>query len=80
MGKFKEMPMTTWIMDKVLMFLTNHEGVELIEEKDNYVVIQDAFGYRYQIEIKAISRIDNQELNHAGISYIPTVAITKVME
>lgn len=75
-----KLPMTKWILDKVLMSLTNHEGCVLETEGPQTAIIQDAFGFRYEIALKAISRVDNQEVTDAAISYPISLAITKVID
>lgn len=74
----QKLPMTKWILDKILMSLTNHEGCVLETEGPQQAIIQDAFGFRYEITLKAISRVDNKELEYAAIPYSTSLAITKV--
>lgn len=52
-----------WIMAKIVQWLTSKEGVEasaLEYTADGArVVLQDAFGFRYEVSIKTLSRVNN---------------------
>lgn len=56
-----------WILTKISTFLVNKEGC-LIEASDRHpssdsarVVVQDAFGFRYEVHIKTLGRLQNTE-------------------
>ncbi len=53
-------PMTAWIAHKIASFLTNHEGCQVATPEHlmdgTKVVCQDAFGFRYEVTIKHLSR------------------------
>jgi len=52
-----------WVISKMVAYLTGKEGFSM--ETFNYtwagaqVVVKDAFGFRYEINIKTLSRVNN---------------------
>lgn len=56
-------PFNSWILGKLTAYLASKEGclVEAAEyTKDGMkTVVRDAFGYRYELNIKTLSRVDN---------------------
>lgn len=56
-------PFNNWILNKIATYLTTKEGCEAngpeYTSEGARVVVQDAFGYRYEISVKTISRIDS---------------------
>ncbi len=59
----------SWIMGKILQYLTGREGFTSVKSEysaDGYrAVVEDAFGFRYELEIKAVGR--KQLLPEIGI-------------
>ena len=55
-------PINEWIIGKIVTNLVQHEGctVEDVDFDNNIATIRDAFGFRYQLALKAISRADSQ--------------------
>lgn len=52
-------PLNNWLLRKIATFLTTKEGVSVsASSAADKIEITDVFGFRYQIEIKAIGRID----------------------
>ena len=50
-------PMNDWLLKKLLSFLATKEGCTIHEvQSDSTAEFIDVFGYRYQIQIKALSR------------------------
>lgn len=62
MGSIKT-PMQSWLLNKLIGYLTKNEGCELSDleqtAEGQKAYVQDAFGFRYSIEIKAIGRINS---------------------
>lgn len=54
-------PLNTWLLNKIGVFLSTKEGcvVDPMKETANgtTIIFQDSFGFRYEMQIKAISRI-----------------------
>ena len=73
-----------WILSKITNFLSAKEGCEI--ETSNYTpdgiraVFKDAFGYRYEISLKTLSRVQTDPANDSCWEGRPKVsaAITKV--
>ena len=57
--------LTSWIFAKILTHLTNHEGItelETIRTSDQLrSTIQDALGFRYEVQIKCLGRIQTSD-------------------
>ena len=49
--------MRTWVVSKILAFLTTQEGFTQEIDAEDGVILQDAFGFRYKIEVKTLGRI-----------------------
>jgi len=74
------MPKTTfngWILNKILSLLKKHEGVTpygseyYSEGARGYIV--DAFGYRYEIQVIAVGRLQNYENLEENPYYADTI-------
>lgn len=59
-------PITTfnaWILGKIISYLSNKEGCETetaVYTMDGMkAIVKDAFGYRYEIHVKTLSRVTN---------------------
>ncbi len=46
----------TWLISKILAYLTIHEGCELLQHSER-TVIQDAFGFQYEVQVHMIGRV-----------------------
>lgn len=80
-------PFNSWIIGKVASFLSAKEGC--VVDPPEYtkdgckVVVQDAFGYRYELNIKTISRITNDSdgldkyAKAAHFSFLSTTELKK---
>ena len=56
--------MNNWILTKLLAYLTAKEGFTISEEPEDVIngkkaTIQDVFGYRYEVQVKVLGRIQN---------------------
>lgn len=58
-----KMPLNDWLLTKVINHLVEKEGCTFIESepthKGQMAILQDAFGFQYQLEIKSLTRINN---------------------
>ncbi len=52
-----------WMLNKIIQYLSSREGCRLEEMHYTEVgvksVIRDAFGHRYELHVKSLSRLDN---------------------
>lgn len=53
---------SSWIMAKLVLFLTNREGCKRQEEPETHglvssVIVTDAFGYQYEIRVRTLGRV-----------------------
>jgi hypothetical protein len=68
-------------MTKIANFLKNKEGCEVIQQ--NYTingiqaVIQDSFGYRYEINIRTLSRLGSNIEDTTNNPYLLDAALQK---
>ena len=57
--------LVNWLFAKVMLHLKNHEGCsvqEPIKTSDSLrATIQDSLGFRYEVQIKCLGRIQNVE-------------------
>lgn len=72
-------PVTTfnaWILKKIASYLTTKEGcnVERMEYTNDgaRAILQDAFGYRYEIHIETLSRAYNNDPD-ASEAFVPKI-------
>lgn len=58
-----KMPLRNWILTKLMNYLVKSEGCEVVSTEvtaeGQKAFIQDAFGFRYSLEIRALSRINS---------------------
>lgn len=52
--------MKTWVLTKVLAFLTTQEGCTVDSNTENGVILQDVFGFRYELKVTLLGRISTQ--------------------
>ncbi len=69
--------MKTWILTKILSYLEVKEGIEVLETTDKGVLVQDAFGYRYQIQITLLGRLTDTVSTFEGIEYAALATMSK---
>lgn len=58
--------MNTWILEKLMSYLTAKEGFTVAEEAEAVIngrkaILQDVFGYRYEIQVKILGRTHNED-------------------
>jgi len=60
-GKMTKTTFNGWIMEKITRLLKNHEGMETCESEYTLdgikTIVTDSFGYRYEIQVKALGRL-----------------------
>ncbi len=59
-------PLNHWMMDKISIFLTNHEGCAHREIKAKgsdsvKMIIRDSFGYIYELDLKTLGRVSSHD-------------------
>lgn len=58
-------PFNKWIVDKILSYLASKEGCviedSIYTQKGMKAVVMDTFGFRYEIEIKTLSRLNDEK-------------------
>lgn len=64
-------PLNNWILDKIATYLASKQGCEVegVNTKDNdntSIVLKDAFGFRYEVKVTALSRVDNDDGNEGS--------------
>lgn len=62
------MKFSEWVLNKILANLHNNGFTELplSDTLDTRTVVQDAFGYRYEIQVKLLSRIEGYNLDETA--------------
>jgi hypothetical protein len=69
--KMPNISFNTWIVSKIANYMTNKEGcvIENIGDTNQgcQVILQDTFGYRYQVNISLLGRVYD---SGAGPDYI----------
>lgn len=51
-----------WILAKISGYLKHKEGCKITLADDDRIVVQDVFGFRYEVSVKLLSRLDNESL------------------
>jgi hypothetical protein len=49
-----------WILNKIAGYLKAKEGCAVSYHPDQKIIVQDVFGYRYEVSVKLLSRIENE--------------------
>jgi hypothetical protein len=62
--------MQNWLLSKVLAYLEKSEGCdaeteEQVSDSTSSIIIQDAFGFRYQIQVRLLGRIQEEPTSDA---------------
>ena len=61
--------MKQWIFSKIIGYLTDREGYTFNSEDTNEgvnsirAIVQDSFGFRYELQVKVLGRIQDSEPN-----------------
>lgn len=68
------MKLNTWILDKILSYLANREGMIGHYSNNNAIEVTDVFGHRYEITIRLLSRniANRQGLNE---DFVPNIDV-----
>lgn len=69
-------PFNQWLVSKLVSYLVGKEGFST--ETQNFTdegmkaIVVDTFGFRYEINVKTLSRINDDMKDSHGIAYLKT--------
>lgn len=49
-----------WILNKISGYLKHKEGCQVDFTDENKIIVQDVFGFRYEVSVKLLSRLENE--------------------
>jgi hypothetical protein len=64
---------TDWVLAKIAGYLKAKEGCTVTETDESKIIVQDVFGFRYEVSVKLLSRIQDEAMvinnKHVGHEY-----------
>lgn len=66
-------PFNNWVIVKIMNYLKHREGFHTVYPpsytvEGTRVIVQDVFGYQYEVTVRMTGRIMNESLNEEGVS------------
>lgn len=63
--------MQKWLFAKIISYLTGREGysidTQVFSDNDARAIVQDAFGFRYEVQVKVLGRIQGAGMGDVEI-------------